>query len=155
PKHEERERREVKAKRVGGKVVEEQTADHGSHAGKRPGLREPRRRLDPGLPFCSNNQPGAADDQADGDEPREPGRAEFLARHRRVALDVPEHDRAQRRERGAGQCIVDLYLANPTALSAEPRLASEAAMNFSAPAASAHTPPKPRLAMNSLYSFES
>src|SRR4026209_2270324 len=95
------------------------------------------------------------ENQPDGDQPGKPGWAEFLARHGRVVLDVPENDAAERGKRGAAQRVVQLYFANPTAFSAAPRLPSAAAMNFSVPAGSAQTTPKPRLAMNSLYSFES
>src|SRR5206468_9534295 len=71
-----------------------------------------------------------------GDQAGKPCRAELLARHRRKALDVPEHHGAERDERRTGQRITDLYLASPTALSAAPRFASESAMNFEVPTAS-------------------
>src|SRR5439155_24711647 len=93
--------------------------------------------------------------ETDGDQAGEPGRAEFLPRHRRASLDVPEDDPREDDERRARQRIVELYLASPTAFSAAPRFVSESAMNFVVAAGSAHTTPKPRLAMKSLYSFES
>src|SRR6185503_19271267 len=92
----------------------------------------------------------AADTESNDDEAREPRRAEFLARHGRETLDVPEDNARQDDEGGARQGIMDLYLASPTAFSAAPRFWSESAMNFVVPAGSAHTTPKPRLAMKSL-----
>src|SRR5882672_8659161 len=150
-----RERGEIEPEPVGSEDIEQQPGDDG---------RDPRdgsRASDPGgegnenIFPASRGQQSPAQNQADGDQPREPRRAELLARHGREPLDMPEDDAAQRRERGAGQGIVELYLASPTALRAEPRFASEAAMNLAVSAGSAHTTPKPRLAMNSLYSFES
>ena len=110
--------------------------------------------------MCSSDLSGgdkqrAAEREADGDEAREPRRAELLARHRRESLDVPEDDPGEEDERRARQRVVELYLASPTAFSAAPRFVSESSMNFVVPLGSAQTTPKPRLAMNSLYSFES
>src|SRR5207249_3973442 len=115
------------------------------------GPREPRLRAAPA--DAHEEQP--ADAKPDGDKAWKPRRAQFLARHRRESLDMPEDDAGEDDERGARQRIVDLYLASPTAFSAAPRFVSESAMNFVVPAGSAHTTPKPRLAMKSLYSLES
>src|SRR6266853_328602 len=66
-----------------------------------------------------------------------------------------EDDRGECDQRRAGQGVVDFYFANPTALSAAPRFVSDAAMNLAVSCGSAQITPKPRLAMKSLYSFES
>src|SRR5438552_3227029 len=72
-----------------------------------------------------------------------------------VERQVDHHCGNDRDQRRAGQRIVDFYLASPTALSAAPRFVSDAAMNLAVSCGSAQTTPKPRLAMKSLYSFES
>src|SRR6266571_1449638 len=74
------------------------------------------------------NEKRAADCETDGDQPGKPRRTEFLARHGGKPLDMPEDERGECDQRRAGQRIVDFYLASPTALSAAPCLASEAAM---------------------------
>ena len=107
------------------------------------------------LAHARDDEQHTAETEPGGDHPREPCRAELLARHRREPLDVPEDHRGERDERRANQRIIDLYLANPTALSALPRLVSDCAMNFAVPSGSAHTMPRPCLVMKSLYSFES
>ncbi len=101
------------------------------------------------------NEQRTADCETDGDQSRKPCRAEFLAGHGGKPLDMPEDERGECDQGRAGQRIVDFYLASPTALSAAPRFASDAAMNLAVSWGSAQTTPNPRLAMKSLYSFES
>jgi hypothetical protein len=91
-----------------------------------------------------------AEREAGRSQAREPGRTELLPRHGREPLDVPEDSRGKGEQRRARYRVVELYLASPTALSAAPRFLSESAMNLAVPAGSAHTTPKPRLAMKSL-----
>src|SRR5216117_1313141 len=157
PNSEQHDAGDMEAERVGGEHVEHQSADERGDAracarAMDPlGSRDPRRALaHPGA-----DEQRAAQRETDGDQAGKPGRAEFLSRHRRESLDVPEDDPGEDDERRARQRIVELYLASPTAFSAAPRFVSESAMNFVVAAGSAHTTPKPRLAMKSLYSFES
>src|SRR5687768_5366726 len=96
------------------------------------------------------NQEQAAYAEAGCDQPGKPCGAEFLPRHRREPLDMPEDRRGERDQRRAAQRIMELYLASPTAFSAAPRFWSDCAMNFVVPAGSAQITPKPRLAMKSL-----
>src|SRR6185436_879025 len=121
----------------------------------------PRARRGPLHPFwklhpvsarapAGKHQHHAANGEANGDQAGKPGRAELLARHRRKSLDVPEDRRGERDQRRAAERIMELYLASPTAFSAPPRLASDAAMNFAVSCGSAQITPKPRLAMKSL-----
>src|SRR6266568_1105700 len=76
------------------------------------------------------NEKRAADCKTHCDQPGKPRRTEFLARHGGKPLDMPEDERGECDQRRAGQRIVDFYLASPTALSAAPRFASDAAMNL-------------------------
>ena len=147
----------MKAHRVDHQDVDDQAADEGGQARLGAAAMDPVADLDPrqAAAQAGVDEERAADAEAGGNDAREPRRAELLARHGREPLDMPEDDAAQRRERGAGQCVMDLYLASPTAFSAAPRFVSDAAMNFAVSAGSAQTTPKPRLAMKSLYSFES
>ena len=147
----------MKSERVGGEHVEHQPADERGDARACARAMDPFGSRDPrcALAHPRADQQRAAKRETHGDQPGKPGRTELLAGHRRESLDVPEDDPAEDDERRARQRIVDLYLASPTAFSAAPRFVSESAMNFAVPAGSAHTTPKPRLAMKSLYSFES
>src|SRR6185436_6428171 len=145
-------RGEVEAQPVCGQHVEEEPAEHRGHRKARPRAAQPARKRDPrtALAQAGGDQPDPAQAQSGGHQPREPRRAELLARHRRESLDVPEDRRGERDQRRAGERIMELYLASPTAFSAPPRLASEAAMNFAVSCGSAQITPKPRLAMKSL-----
>src|SRR5688500_16065083 len=148
---------DMEAELVGGEDVEDETGEHANHAQERPATQNPIRQRDPGraLAHARDDQKYAADSEPAGDHAGEPRRAEPLTRHCRKPLDVPEDRCSERDQRRAGQRVTDLYLASPTALSAAPRFLSDSSMNFAVPAGSAHTTPKPRLAMKSLYSFES
>src|SRR5439155_25041720 len=157
PHREDQDPGDVKAERVREQDVGNKTReDRGNRAARARSLQPVRHREGRrALTAAGANQKRAAGCETDGDEPGKPGRAEFLARHGGKPLDMPEDDRGERAQRRAGQRVVDLYFANPTGLSAAPRLVSDAAMNLAVSWGSAHTTPKPRLDMKSLYSFES
>src|SRR5438874_11891189 len=157
PHREDQDRGDVKAERVREQDVGNETRQHrGNRAARAPPLQPLRRREERGaLTQAGASEKRAADRETDGDQSRKPRRAEFLARHGGKPLDMPEDDRGERDQRRAAQRVVDLYFANPTALSAAPRFSSEAAMNLAVSWGSAQTTPNPLLAMKSLYSFES
>src|SRR5688572_11285303 len=140
-----------------GQHVEHQAGDHARHAEERPAPADPVRQCQPRsrLAYAADDQEHSAAAEARGDQAGKPRRAEPLARHFGEPLDVPEDHGGERDERRAAHRIIDPYLASPTALRALPRFLSDSAMNFVVPAGSAQITPKPRLAMNSLYSFES
>src|SRR6266513_1198394 len=157
PHREDQDPGDAKAERVGEQDVgDEPCEDRGNRAARAPPLQPLRHREERRvLTQAGANEQRTADCETDGDQSRKPCRAEFLARHGGKPLDMPEDERGECDQRRAGQRVVDLYFANPTALSAAPRSASDAAMNLAVSWGSAHTTPKPRLAMKSLYSFES
>src|SRR5713101_6898688 len=157
PQREDQDPSDVKAERVREQDVGDETReDRGNRAARALPLQPLRHREERRvLTQAGANEQRAADRETDGDQSRKPGRAEFLARHGRKPLDMPEDERGECDKRRAGQRVVDLYFANPTALSAAPRFVSDAAMNLAVSCGSAQTTPKPRLAMKSLYSFES
>src|SRR5687768_6378911 len=145
PGSEQRDAGDVKAQAVRSQDVEHEAADHGRDAERRAATEHPVGHYQPGpAPAqAGEDQQQPAGSEPNGDQARKPCRAEALARHGRKPLDVPEDRGRQRDERRAGERVVDLYLASPTAFSAVPILASESAMNFVVPAGSAHTTPKP------------
>src|SRR6266545_1726249 len=157
PRREDQDPDDVKAERVREQDVGDETRqDRGNRAARALPLHPPRHREERRtFTQAGANEKRTADCETDGDQPGKPGRAEFLARHGGKPLDMPENDRGECDQRRAGQGVVDFYFANPTALSAAPRFASDAAMNLAVSWGSAQTTPKPRLAMKSLYSFES
>src|SRR6267143_4884631 len=157
PRREDQDRGDVKAERVREQDVGNQTRqDRGNRAARALPLQPLRHREERrALTQAGANEKRAADCETDGDQSRKPRRTEFLARHGGKPLDMPEDERGKCDQRRAGQRIVDFYLASPTALSAAPRFASDAAMNLAVSFGSAQTTPNPRLAMKSLYSFES
>src|SRR5437588_8394237 len=139
----------MEAHGICGEDVDQEPAEQCGDAGARPRAtervwsRDPRRAL----AHAGGDEQRAASPESGRDQAGKPGRAELLARHRREPLDVPEDDAGEDDERGARQRIADFYLASPTAFSAPPRLASDAAMNFVVPSASAPTVPEPPLPM--------
>ena len=150
---------EMEAELVGGKDVEQQARPR-----RWPRRRRARRRCTqagsasqgPPLAHARDHEQRAAHDRARRRSGREtmPGRTSGPASPGTPGC-ARGSTRGERDERRAGQRIVDLYLASPTAFSAAPRFVSDSAMNFAVPAGSAHTMPKPGFAMKSLYSFES
>src|SRR5439155_13711885 len=157
PHREDQHAGEMKAERIGEQDVgDEPCEDRGNRAACARPLHPLRhckeRRV---LTQAGANEKRAADCKTHCDQPGKPRRTEFLARHGGKPLDMPEGERGECDQRRAGQRIVDFYLASPTALSAAPRFASDAAMNLAVSWGSAQTTPNPRLAMKSLYSFES
>src|SRR6266699_4855987 len=157
PHREDQDPGDVKAERIGEQDVGDETRqDRGNRAARALPLHPMRHREERRvLTQAGANEKRAADCKTHCDQPGKPRRTEFLARHGGKPLDMPEDERGECDQRRAGQRIVDFYLASPTALSAAPRFASDAAMNLAVSCGSAHTTPKPRLAMKSLYSFES
>ena len=148
----------MEAERVGGEDVEQQAGEHRRDARARRGRRDPVRQREPRRAAARAPATTRSAPQTPRPTAISPGNhagPNFWPGIAGKPLDVPEDDRGERDQRRAGQRVVDLYLASPTALSAAPRFVSESAMNFVVPAGSAHTTPKPRLAMKSLYSFES
>src|SRR5438105_14804887 len=114
----------MKAERVREQDVGNETRqDRGNRAARTRSL-HPLRHCEErrALTQAGANEKRAADGETDGDQPGKPGRAEFLARHGGEPLDMPEDERGKRDQRRAAHRVVDLYLANPTALSAAPRL---------------------------------
>src|SRR5712691_9247857 len=157
PHREDQHAGDVKAERVGEQDVGDKPCeDRGNRAARALPLHPLRHRKERCvLAQAGANEKRTADCETDGDQPGKPRRTEFLARHGGKPLDMPEDERGKCDQRRAGQRIVDFYLASPTALSAAPRFASDAAMNLAVSWGSAQTTPNPRLAMKSLYSFES
>src|SRR5687767_6889176 len=157
PEREQRHANNMKTELLGGQHVEHQAGDHARHAEERPAAADPvgQRQPRPTPAYAADDQEHSTAAEASGDQAGKPGRAEPLAWHFGKPLDVPEDRGGERDERRARHRIIDPYLASPTALSALPRFLSDSAMNFVVPAGSAQITPKPRLAMNSLYSFES
>src|SRR3970282_1554602 len=131
---------DVKPDALGEQDIEHQAGEHCNNC--RPRLRpvDSRGRHEPRSARARSRdyEHQAADAQTGGDQAGKQRRSELLARHRREPLDVPEDDRSERGQCRARTRAVDLFLASPTALSAAPRLASEAAMNFAVPPGSAH-----------------
>src|SRR5688572_27388104 len=120
---------EVESQPIGSDDVEQQASHHAGHAEQRTAAVHPVGECKPRstLAHARDDEQHTAETEPGGDHPREPCRAELLARHGREPLDVPEDQRGERGERRAGQRIVDLYLASPTAFRAAPRFLSDSA----------------------------